>query len=95
MKKLHKGWVEGSVAEFLDLKPADMEYIETRRSLSRQLRLERQRQHLTQTALATRLKTSQSRVAKMEQGDATVSLDLLIQSLYRVGMTRKEVAAAL
>ena len=95
MKKLNQGWVEGSAAEFLDLTPADMEYIETRRALSRQLRMERQRKHLTQTELATRLKTSQSRVAKMEQGDATVSLDLLIQSLYRVGMTRKEVAAVL
>ncbi len=31
----------------------------------------------------------------MEQGDPTVSLDLLIQSLYRVGLTRKRVAAAL
>ena len=95
MKKLKQGWVEGSVKEFLGLSAADMEYIETRRALSRQLRAERQKQHLTQTELATRLKTSQSRVAKMEQGDATVSLDLLIQSLYRVGMTRKSVAAAM
>jgi len=95
MKKLKQGWVEGSVREFLDLSPADMEYIETRRALSRQLRAERQKKHLTQTELAIRLKTSQSRVAKMEQGDPTVSLDLLIQSLYRVGMTRKTVAAAM
>ena len=95
MKKLKQGWVEGSVKEFLDLSPADMEYIETRRALSRQLRTERQKKHLTQTELAIQLKTSQSRVAKMEQGDATVSLDLLIQSLYRVGMTRKSVAAAM
>jgi len=95
MKKLKQGWVEGSVQEFLDLSAADMEYIETRRALSRQLRAERQRKHLTQTELAARLKTSQSRVAKMEQGDPTVSLDLLIQSLYRVGMTRKSVAAAM
>jgi len=95
MKKLKNGWVEGSVKEFLDLSSADMEYVETRRALSRQLRAERQKKHLTQTELAARLKTSQSRVAKMEQGDPTVSLDLLIQSLYRVGMTRKSVAAAM
>ncbi|MCX6998243.1 MAG: helix-turn-helix transcriptional regulator [Kiritimatiellaeota bacterium] len=95
MKKLKQGWVEGSVQEFLELSAADMEYIETRRALSRQLRAERQKKHLTQTELAARLKTSQSRVAKMEQGDPTVSLDLLIQSLYRVGMTRKSVAAAM
>lgn len=95
MKKLKQGWVEGSVKEFLGLSEADMAYIETRRALSRRLKAERQKQHLTQTELATRLKTSQSRVAKMEQGDPTVSLDLLIQSLYRVGMTRKSVAAAM
>ena len=95
MKKLKHGWVEGTAQEFLGLSPADMEYIETRRALSRQLKVERQKKHLTQTELATRLKTSQSRVAKMEQGDATVSLDLLIQSLYRVGLTRKSVAAAM
>ena len=95
MKKLKQGWVEGSVKEFLGLSAADMEYIETRRALSRQLRAERQKKHLTQTELAVQLKTSQSRVAKMEQGDPTVSLDLLIQSLYRVGMNRKSVAAAM
>jgi len=95
MKKLKQGWVEGSVQEFLELSAADMEYIETRRALSRQLRAERQKKHLTQTALAARLKTSQSRVARMEHGDPTVSLDLLIQSLYRLGLTRKHVAAAL
>ena len=55
----------------------------------------RRLRHLTQTELAVQLKTSQSRVAKMEQGDPTVSLDLLIQSLYRVGMNRRSVAAAM
>ena len=95
MKKLKHGWVEGSVKEFLKLSSADMEYIETRRALGRQLRAERQKQHLTQSELASRLKTSQSRVAKMEQADVTVSLDLQIQSLYRVGLTRKHVAAAM
>jgi len=69
MKKLNQGWVEGSVKDFLSLSDADIEYIETRRALSRQLRIERIRKHLTQTDLAAALKTSQSRVAKMEKGD--------------------------
>ena len=94
MKKLKDGWVEGSVQDFLSLSDADMEYIETRRSLSRRLREERLRKHLTQTELAVALKTSQSRVAKMEQGDPTVSLDLLIQALFRIGMKRKDLAHA-
>ncbi|MES2307997.1 MAG: XRE family transcriptional regulator [Verrucomicrobiota bacterium] len=88
MKKLKKGWVEGSVSEFLDLSPADMELIETRRLLSKKLRAEREKRHLTQTAMAQVLQSSQSRVAKMEKGDASVSLDLLFQSLYRLGLSR-------
>ena len=93
MKKLKDGWVEGSVQDFLALSDADMEYIETRCALSRRLREERLRKHLTQTELAAALKTSQSRVAKMEKGDPTVSLDLLLQALFRIGMKRKDLAA--
>ena len=93
MKKLKNGWVEGSVQDLLVLSDADMEYIETRRALSRQLKAERLRKHLTQTDLAAALKTSQSRVAKMERGDPTVSLDLLLQSLFRLGRKWKDVAA--
>ena len=55
MKKLKNGWVEGSVQDFLALSSADMEYIETRRALSRQLKAERLRKHLTQTDLAAAL----------------------------------------
>ena len=92
MKKLKSGWVEGSVQDFLDLSDADMEFIETRRTLARQVRTLRQEQGLTQTALAARLKTSQSRVAKMEAADATVSVDLLLQTLFRLGMKRRQLA---
>ncbi|HEY3322671.1 MAG TPA: helix-turn-helix transcriptional regulator [Planctomycetota bacterium] len=94
MKTLKDGWVEGSVQDFLGLSNADVEYIETRLALSRRLRAERKRQHLSQVQLAARLRTSQSRVAKMEKGDPTVSLDLLVQSLYRLGVTRKELGMA-
>ena len=92
MKKLKNGWREGSVRDFLSLSQADCEYIETRLTLSRKLKEERLRKHLTQTDLAAALKTSQSRVAKMEKGDPTVSLDLLIQALFRIGMKWKDMA---
>jgi hypothetical protein len=39
--------------------------------------------------------SSQSRVAKMEAGDPTVSLDLLVQGLLAAGATRREIADAL
>jgi transcriptional regulator with XRE-family HTH domain len=84
MKKMKNGWVEGSAREFLELSDADMAYIETKRGLAARLRELRAKRHLTQEQLATRLQTSQSRVAKMEAGDQSVSLDLLIQALFRM-----------
>lgn len=95
MKKLKNGWVEGSVQDFLGLSDADMEFIETKRALARQIRALRQERGLTQTALALGLKTSQSRVAKMEAADATVSIDLLLQTLFRLGMKRRQLAKAI
>jgi DNA-binding XRE family transcriptional regulator len=95
MKKLKNGWVEGSAKELLDLSDADMAYIEMKLSLSRKLREFRTRRGFTQTATAAMLKTSQSRLAKMEKADPTVSLDLLFITLFRLGATRKELAAAM
>ncbi len=95
MKKLKNGWVEGSVQDFLQLSDAEAAYIETRVALACRLREERNKKHLTQTELATVLKTSQSRIAKMEKADPSVSLDLVIQALFKIGMTRKDLAAAI
>ena len=95
MRKLKNGWVEGSVKDFLDLSEADIEFIETRRALSRLLKQVRDRLHLTQVEAAARLQTSQSRVAKMEKADPTVSSDLLLQALFRLGLKRKELAEAI
>ena len=95
MKKLKNGWVEGSVKGFLGLSDADVEYIELRRALSRLLREARQKRHLTQVQVAARLRTSQSRLAKMEKADPTVSSDLLLWSLFQLGLTRKELAQAI
>ncbi len=90
MKKIKNGWVTGSVQELLDLSPSDIEFIETRRELSRMFREERKKQNLTQIAIAQRIGSSQSRVAKIEKGDSSVSLDLLFQSLYRLGLNRRK-----
>ncbi|MFA6032539.1 MAG: XRE family transcriptional regulator [Myxococcota bacterium] len=95
MKKLKNGWVEGSVQELMNLSDADMEFIETKLALSRKLKELREKNHLTQFKLAELLQTSQSRVAKMEKGDPTVSIDLLVQSLFRLGLKRKQLAQAI
>jgi predicted transcriptional regulator len=85
-------WVEGSVQEFLELSDADMLMIETRLAASRLLKATRQQGKLTQQKVAERLRTSQSRLAKMEAGDSSVSLDHLLRSLFALGVSRKGVA---
>lgn len=91
-KRPQSEWVEGSVQDFLELSAADMEFIETKLAASRLLKTTRQQQKLTQQAAATKLHTSQSRLAKMEAGDASVSLDLLFKSLFSLGVSRKKLA---
>ena len=87
-----KGWAVGTTTEFLDLTPADEAYIELRLRLADGLRARRQKKRLTQTAFAKAIRSSQ-RVAKMELGDPTVSLDLLITSLLALGASRTDLAA--
>jgi DNA-binding XRE family transcriptional regulator len=85
------GWKVGSMQEFLDLTDAETAVVEVRVSLARELRSRRRRQKISQSTLAKRLGSSQSRVAKMEAGDPSVSLDLLIRSLLRIGSTTEEI----
>jgi DNA-binding XRE family transcriptional regulator len=85
-----KGWKTGSVAEFLDLSEEESAYIEMKLALSEKLKENRLRKRLTQKQLAKALNSSQSRVAKMETGDPTVSLDLLVKSLLALGISKKE-----
>jgi len=95
-KKLAKaGWKTGTVAESLHLMPEEELYVELKASLSQQLKRRREQSHLTQEELARMLKSSQSRIAKMEKGDPTVSIDLLIKSLLALGTTRREIAEAI
>lgn len=85
-----KAWETGSVAEFLDLSADESAYIEMKLALSEKLRERRRRKKLTQAELAKAIESSQSRVAKMEAGDPTVSIDLLVKSLLALGVSRKE-----
>jgi DNA-binding XRE family transcriptional regulator len=81
------GWEVGDTQGFLGLSDADMAVVNVRVSLARELRRRRISSHLTQAALAARIGSSQSRVAKMEAGDPTVSIDLLLRSLFTFGST--------
>jgi predicted XRE-type DNA-binding protein len=90
-----KGWKVGTVEEFLDLTPEEASYIEVKLRLSEDLRARRKRQNLSQAALAKRIRSSQSRVAKMEAGDPSVSIDLLVRTLFALGASDKDVALAM
>jgi DNA-binding XRE family transcriptional regulator len=89
-KLAKKGWKTGSVAEFLDLSDEESAYIEMKLALSEKLRERRRRTKLTQAELAKAIESSQSRVAKMEAGDPSVSIDLLVKSLLALGVSKKE-----
>jgi DNA-binding XRE family transcriptional regulator len=95
-EKLTKaGWKVGSAAEFLRLTPEEGLYVELKASLSQYLKRQRLASHLSQQEFARLVKSSQSRVAKMEKGDPSVSIDLLIKSLLVLGTTRREIARAI
>jgi len=87
-----KGWKVGTVKEFLGLSNEEAAYIELKIKLAAGLRQRRQQKGLSQLDLAAKLESSQSRVAKMEAGDPSVSLDLLIRSLIAFGTTKRELS---
>lgn len=89
-KLTKRGWKVGTVTEFLDLSAEESAYIEMKLALSKKLREKRARKKLTQAELARAIESSQSRVAKMEAGDPTVSIDLLVKSLLALGVSKKE-----
>lgn len=89
------GWRVGSVTEFLNLAPEEAALIEMRLALGASLKARRLKQGLSQHALASRLSSSQSRVAKMEAGDPSVSLDLLIRALLATGAAPRDIARAI
>ena len=90
-----KGWKIGSADELLGLSREESAYIELKLNLSEKLRQKRIRKKLTQGDLAELISSSQSRVAKMEAGDPSVSVDLLVRSLLALGVSRKELGRAL
>ena len=80
-----RGWKIGDAAEFLGLTQEEAAYLSLKMSLSDSLRSIRKENGWSQGDLANIIGSSQSRVAKMESGDRTVSLDLLVRSLLAVG----------
>ena len=84
------GWVEGDFSDFLELSDEDRAFVEMKFRLVEALKKARHARGMTQAEVAALIGSGQSRVAKMEAGDPSVSLDLLLKSLIALGKTRKE-----
>jgi DNA-binding XRE family transcriptional regulator len=89
------GYTFTTVSEWLGLTQAESHKIEIALALRFLLRRLRKRAGLTQAQAAKKLKTSQSRFSKMENGAPSVSLDLLITSALGLGATFREVGEAI
>ena len=90
-KQLEKaGWRVGDARDFLELNDEEAEFVDIKLALARRLRELREKRKWTQSELAKRMGSSQSRVAKMEAADPTVSVDLLVRSLLAIGADRRE-----
>ena len=88
------GWKVGSAREFLDLSKEEAALIDLKLALADLLREERLGRGLTQAAVAKAIGSSQSRVAKLEAGDAGVSLDLMFRMAFSLGLSRSSIGKA-
>jgi predicted transcriptional regulator len=85
----------GTAAELLGIEPAEAAYIELKIRLAMELAARREKLRLSQKGVAELVRSSQSRVAKMEAADSSVSLDLIVRSLLALGMASKPIRALL
>lgn len=85
-----KGWKIGTVSEFLELTPEETIFVEIKLALSHSLK-DRRRKTMTQVELASKIGSSQPRIAKAENGDASVSIELLIRAMLATGATPKDI----
>ena len=89
------GWKTGSTKEFLRLSDQEAALVEVRLCLMDALRQARRKRGISQDELAKRMGSSQSRIAKIEAGDPSVSLDLILRALVASGVSRREIQETL
>jgi DNA-binding XRE family transcriptional regulator len=87
------GFRVGSAADFLGLSDEERALVAMKVALVEGVKALRAERAMTQGELAKRLGSSQSRVAKLEGGDRSVSIDLLMRALLTLGSSPKRIAA--
>lgn len=88
------GWKIGTTKDFLGLTDQEAALVEVKLSLIDALKKCRQKRRLSQVDLAQRMGSSQSRIAKIEAGDSSVSLDLVVRALIAAGATQQDIRKA-
>lgn len=89
-----KGWKVGTVSHFLELSSEEEILVEIKLALSRVLK-ERRQSLMTQSELADKIHSSQPRVANAENGDASVSIELLIRAILATGASPQDIGQAI
>lgn len=90
-----KGWKVGSADDFLGLTPEESAYLDLKYRLGANLKQWRTSKGMTQVHLSKIIGSSQSRVAKMEAGAPSVSIDLVIKALLSLGASNRDLAEAI
>lgn len=88
------GWEVGNAEDFLHLSDEESRLLALKLSLISAVKKSRIKRKLSQLELAKRMKSSQSRIAKIEAGDASVSLDLIVRALIASGATTRDIQVA-
>lgn len=86
-----QGWEIGNTSNFLSLSPEEMAFIDLKIALSKRLKELRLSQNISQESLAKKIKSSQSRIAKMEACDNSVSVDLILKTIFSLGGTNHDI----
>ena len=92
-RALPKGWTQGDVGELLDLSEVEEAIVELRVRLAETVRARRAAQGVTQKQLAGRIGSSQPRVARLEQADA--SIEMMLRALFALGADLSEIGRLL
>lgn len=86
------GWKVGTLEQFLGLTKEEVRLIDLKLSLSKRVKRHRLSRGITQVKLAKSLGSSQSRVAKLEDGADGATLDFLFRALFVLGVSNAAIA---
>ena len=86
-----RGWLQSIGADAHGLSLEEARYVEIKFALAGAVREFRVAKGMTQAALAKLVRSSQSRVAKMEAAVGLVAVDPMIRSLLAMGATAKDI----